>query len=60
MITGYKILGKHIRPFLHKNNVKTSKFDVLVLQNSVVVVCKITANKDKKRAARENLFVFAN
>ena len=44
MNTGDKILGKHIRQFLYKKCV-TSKFDVLVLQNSVVVV----QNNDKER-----------
>ena len=33
----------------------TRKFDVLVLQNSIVVV-QTTAKKDKKYAARANLF----
>ena len=49
MNTGDKILGKHIRQFLYKKCV-TSKFDVLVLQNSVVVV-QNNGKKDKKRAA---------
>ena len=60
MNTGNKILGKHIRQFLHKNSVHvTRKFDVLVVQNSVVVVQNNGKGKTKKRAARANLF-FAN
>ena len=55
MNTGNKILGKHMREFLHK----TRKFDVLVVQNSVVVVQNNGKGKTKKRAARANLF-FAN
>ena len=55
MNTGNKILGKHMRQFLHK----TRKFDVLVVQNSVVVVQNNGRGKTKKRAARANLF-FAN
>ena len=47
MNTGNKILGKHIRQFLHKNN----KY-VLVVQNSVVVVQNNGEGKTKKRAAR--------
>ena len=58
MNTGNKILGKHIRQFLHKNSV-TRKFDVLVVQNSVVVVQNNGKGKTKKRAARANL-LFAN
>ena len=56
MNTGNKILGKHIRQFLYKKN---RKFDVLVVQNSVVVVQNNGKGKTKKRAARANLF-FAN
>ena len=52
--TGNKILSKHIRQFLHK-----MKFDVLVVQNSVVVVQNNGKGKTKKRATRANLF-FAN
>ena len=37
----------------------TRKFDVLVVQNSVVVVQNKGKGKTKKRAARANLF-FAN
>ena len=58
MNTGNKILGKHRRQFLHKNCV-TRKFDVLVVQNSVVVVQNNGKGKTKKRAARANL-LFAN
>ena len=54
MNTGNKILGKHIRQFLHK-----MKFDVLVVQNSGVVVQNNGKGKTKKRAASTNLF-FAN
>ena len=52
MNTRNKILGKHIRQFLHKNR----KFDVLVVQNSVVVVQNNGKGKTKKLAARANLF----
>ena len=48
--TGNKILGKHIRQFLHKCVTRT--FDVLVVQYSVVVVQKKGKGKTKKRAAR--------
>ena len=34
MNTGNKIFGKHMRQFLHKNN----EYDVLVVQNGIVVV----------------------
>ena len=34
MNTGNKISGKHMRQFLHKNN----EYDVLVVQNGIVVV----------------------
>ena len=37
----------------------TRKFDVLVVQNSIVVVQNNGKGKTKKRAARANLF-FAN
>ena len=53
MNTGNKILGKHIRQFLH-----TRKFDILVVQNSIVVVQNNSKGKTKC-AARANLF-FAN
>ena len=46
MNTGNKRLGKHMRQFLQKN-----KFDVLVVQNSVVVVRNNGKGKTKKRAA---------
>ena len=52
--TGTKILGKHIRQFLHKR-----KFDDLVVQNRVVVVQNNGKGKTKKRSARAILF-FAN
>ena len=58
MNTGNKILGKHIQQFLHKKCV-TRKFDVLVVQNSVVVVQNNGKGKTNKRAARANL-LFAN
>ena len=45
MNTGNKILGKHIR-----------QFDVLVVQNSVVVVQNNGKGRTKKRASRANLF----
>ena len=41
MNTGNKIFGKHMRQFLHKNN----EYDVLVVQNGIVVV----KNNDKER-----------
>ena len=50
MNTGNKILGKHIRQFLHKS--VTRKFDVLLVQNSVVVVQNNGKGKTIKRAAR--------
>ena len=53
MSTGNKILGEHIRQFLHKKCV-TRKFDVLVAQNSVVVVQNNGKGETKKRA---NLFL---
>ena len=53
MNTGNKVLGKHVRQFLHI----TRKFDVV--QNSVVVVQNNGKGKTQKRAARANLF-FAN
>ena len=59
MNTGNKILGKHIRQFLHKKECVTRKCDVLVVQNSVVVVQGNGNGQTKKRAARGNLF-FAN
>ena len=44
-----KILGKHIRQFLHKNNVYvTRKFDVLVVQNSIVIMQNNGKVKTKK------------
>ena len=57
MNTGNTILGKHIRQFLHKS--VTRKFDVLLVQNSVVVVQNNGKGKTEKRAARANL-LFAN
>ena len=60
MNTGNEILGRHIRQFLHKNSVRwTRKFDVLLVQNSVVVVQNNGKGKTEKRAARANL-LFAN
>ena len=62
MNTGNKILGKHIRRFLHKNkiiNKKNKSFTFLVIQNNVEVVNDNGKGKTKKRAARPNL-VFAN
>ena len=53
MNPGNKILGKHIRQFLHKS--VTRKFDVLLVQNSVVVVQNNGKGKTKMRAARANL-----
>ena len=55
MNTGDKILGKHIRQFLHKICV-TRKFDVLVLQNSVVIVQN--NGKEKQKACCTCKFVF--
>ena len=56
MNTGGKTLDKHIRQFLHRNNV-TRKFHVLVVQNSVLVVQNNGKGETKKRAARANLFL---
>ena len=59
MKTGKKILGEHIRQFLHKKKRVTRKFDVLVVENSVVVVRNNGKGKTKMRAAHAILF-FAN
>ena len=69
MNTGNKILGKYTKncifmevlyrhPSIKKYCV-TRKFDVLVVQNSLVVVQNNDKGKTKKRAARANL-LFAN
>ena len=57
MNTGDKILGKHIRQFLHKNNVQLGSLTIQS-NKTALQLCKTTAKKDKKRAARANLFFF--
>ena len=56
MNMGDKILGKHMRRFLHKNNVQLGS---LTFQSykTVLQFCKTTAKKDEKRAARANFVV---
>ena len=57
MNTGKKILGKHIRQFIHKNNVFVCNvFDFLVVEKSVYS-CKTAAKKDKN-ACSTCKFVF--
>ena len=58
MNTGNKIFGKHIGQFLHKKCV-TRKFEVLVVQNSVVPV-KNNCKERQKRVLHVQICFFAN
>ena len=58
MNTGNKIFGNHIGQFLHQKCV-TRKFEVLVVQNSVVPV-KNNGKERQKRVLHVQICFFAN
>ena len=56
MNTGNKIFGKHIRQFLLKLLSVTRTFDVLVVQNGIIVVQNIGKERQKERCMCKYVF----
>ena len=54
-----KIFGKHLRQFLHKNNSETTKFDVLLAQNGIVVL-QSNGKERQKSVVYGQICFFAN